>query len=148
MSSSALGVARDVPAAAPRAHPRFVVALIAAGGLAAIGVWWDGTLPISGLGDWLTNAGRITGLLAGYGVVVLVALMARLPPLERGVGADRLARWHAAGGRYTVGLVGGHALLILWGYAVTAHTSVVSQGWTLLASYPDVLAATFAGLLL
>ena len=101
-----------------------------------------------GLGDWLTNAGRITGLLAGYAMVVLVALMARIPPLERGIGADRLARWHAMGGRYSVSLVVVHAILITWGYAVTAHRSVVSQGWTLLDSYPDVLMATVAGLLL
>jgi predicted ferric reductase len=125
-----------------------VLALIAAGGLAAIGLWWAETLPISGLGDWLTNAGRITGLLAGYSVVVLVALMARLPPVERGVGADRLARWHAMGGRYTVCLVATHAVLITWGYAVTAHTNVISQTKTLLLSYPDVLAATVGGLLL
>ena len=60
--------------------------------------------------------------IAGYGVVVLVALMARIPPLERGIGADRLARWHAMGGRYSVSLVVAHGLLITWGYAVTAHT--------------------------
>jgi predicted ferric reductase len=139
---------RRVPNAAPRAHPAAVLGVIAAGGLAAIGLWWYGTPPIHGLGDWLTNGGRITGLLAGYSVVVLVALMARLPPVERGVGADRLARWHAMGGRYTVGLVVTHALLITWGYAVTAHTNVVSQAKTLLLSYPDVLAATCGGLLL
>jgi ferredoxin-NADP reductase len=110
-------------------------------------LWWHDTTAISGLGDWLTNAGRVTGLLAGYGVVVLVALMARIPPLERGIGADRLARWHAMGGRYTVSLVVAHGLLITWGYAVSAHTNVVSQTSTLLTSYPDVLAATVAGLL-
>jgi predicted ferric reductase len=148
MSSSAVSVSRGAPAAAPRAHPRFVLALIAAGGLAAIALWWDETPPISGLGDWLTNAGRITGLLAGYGVVVLVALMARLPAVERGVGTDRLARWHAMGGRYTVCLVVTHAVLIIWGYAVTAHTNVISQTKVLLISYPDVLAATVGGLLL
>jgi predicted ferric reductase len=136
------------PQPAPRAHPRAVLAVIAAGALATVALWWHGTPSVSGFGDWLTNAGRITGLLAGYGVVALVALMARLPPVERGVGADRLARWHAMGGRYTVGLVVAHALATLWGYAVTAHTGVVSQARTLLVSYPDVLAATFAGLLL
>ena len=36
---------------------------------------------------------------------VLVALMARLPPLEHGIGSDRLTRWHAMGGRYIVCLV-------------------------------------------
>ncbi len=151
LSAPALATARPQdapPGATTRARPAVVLALIAAGGLAAISLWWYGTPAIHGLGDWLTNAGRVTGLLAGYGVVVLVALMARLPPLERGIGADRLARWHAMGGRYTVGLIVAHALLIIWGYAVSAHTTVVSQTKTLLVSYPDVLAATAGGLLL
>jgi predicted ferric reductase len=137
------------PKARPaRAHPTFVLVAVAAGAAATIVLWWSDTPSIHGLGDWLTNAGRITGLLAGYGVVVLVALMARLPPLERGIGADRLARWHAHGGRYTVSLVVAHALLIIWGYAVSAHTSLVHQTGDFLTSYPDVLMATVAGLLL
>jgi predicted ferric reductase len=131
-----------------RARPRAVLAVIGAGAVATIWLWWHGTPVLGGFGDWLTNAGRITGLLAGYGVAVLIALMARLPPVERGVGADRLARWHSMGGRYAIGLVVAHALLITWGYAVTAHTSVTHQAWTLLDSYPDVLLATAAGLLL
>ncbi|HET6910465.1 MAG TPA: ferredoxin reductase family protein [Mycobacteriales bacterium] len=144
-------VRRLPPAASPaasRAHPGAVLAVITSGALAAVALWWRDTPSINGLGDWLTNAGRVTGLLAGYSVVVLVALMARIPPIERGVGADRLARWHARGGRYTVCLVVAHGLLITWGYAVTAHTNVVSQSKTLLTSYPDVLAATVAGVLL
>ena len=68
--------------------------------------------------------------------------MARVPALDRGVGADRLARWHAMGGRYTVCLSVAHTLLIIWGYAVTAHTNVVHQTSTLITSYPDVLMAT------
>jgi predicted ferric reductase len=138
-----------VPAApSTGAHPSMVLALIVAGALATVALWWHDTPSITGPGDWLTNAGRVTGLLAGYGVVVLVALMARIPPLERGIGADRLARWHAHGGRYTVSLVLAHGLLITWGYAITAHTDVISQTGTLLTSYPDVLMATVAGLLL
>src|SRR3954454_22856618 len=132
------------PAPPVRAHPTAVLTLIAAGAAASIGLWWHDTTAMHGMGDWLTNAGRVTGLLAGYGVVVLVALMARIPPLERGVGADRLARWHAMGGRYTVGLVVAHGLLIIWGYAVSAHTGVIAQTRTLLLSYPDVLAASVA----
>jgi uncharacterized membrane protein len=115
-----------------RAHPTAVLLTILAGAVATIGLWWSDTTSIHGVGDWLTNAGRITGLLAGYAIVVLVALMARIPALEHGIGADKLARWHSMGGRYTVGLVVAHALLITWGYAVTAHTDVVSQTRTLL----------------
>lgn len=117
-----------------RAHPNVVLALVLLGALATVWLWWNNTPTIHGLGDWLTNAGRITGLLAGYGVIVLVALMARIPPLERGIGADTLARWHAHGGRHTVTLIVTHALLITWGYSVTAHTDVVRQAGALLTS--------------
>jgi predicted ferric reductase len=136
------------PAPLPvRADPRVALGVIAAGAVATVGLWWFNTPYVSGFGDWLTSAGRITGLLAGYSVVVLVALMARLPPLENGLGADRLARWHSMGGRYTVSLIVAHGLLITWGYSVTAHTNVIHQSWTLLRSYPDVLAGSVAGLL-
>ncbi len=133
---------------ADRVSPRFALAVIALGVVAVIALWWHATPGVSGFGGWLTGAGEILGLLAGYGVVVLVALMARLPPLERGVGTDQLARWHAMGGRYVVSLVFAHGLLIIWGYAVGAHTSVVSETATLLTQYPDVLMATVAGFLL
>jgi predicted ferric reductase len=136
-----------VPPAAG-AHPAAVLAAIVAGAAATVGLWWFDTPYVSGFGDWLTNAGRITGLLAGYGVVVLVALMARIPPLERGVGADKLARWHSMGGRYVVSLVVAHALLIIWGYAITGHTNVVHQTASLVLTYPDVLMGTVGGLLL
>ncbi|MGH3196496.1 MAG: ferredoxin reductase family protein, partial [Streptosporangiaceae bacterium] len=85
---------------------------------------------------------------AAYGFVVLVALMARLPPLERGIGSDRLARWHAMGGRYVITLVSGHVLTIVWGYSITAHESLTSESLTLLTTYPDVLMATVAWFLL
>ncbi|HLH58035.1 MAG TPA: ferredoxin reductase family protein [Streptosporangiaceae bacterium] len=132
----------------PRLGPVPVLAAIGLGAVAVIALWWSDTPSVSGLGDWLTGAGRILGLLAGYGVVVLVALMARLPPLERGIGADRLARWHAMGGRYVVSVVVAHAVLITWGYAVAAHEGVINEAGTLLTSYPDVLMATVAGALL
>jgi ferredoxin-NADP reductase/DMSO/TMAO reductase YedYZ heme-binding membrane subunit len=88
------------------------------------------------------------GLLSGYGVVVLVALMARLPPLERRIGTDRLALWHAMGGRYVITLITGHVLFTIWGYSVTAHETVTSETATLLTTYPDVLMATVAWFLL
>lgn len=122
---------------------------IALGGVAVVGLWWQDTRYVNGLGGWLTDAGRITGLLAGYAVVVLLFLMARVPVLERRVGTDRLARWHAMGGRYTVCLATAHALLIIWGYSVTYHAGLTTQTWSLLTTYPDVLLATVAmGLLI
>jgi predicted ferric reductase len=107
-------------------------------------LWWRDNTSVVGLGGWLTGAGRITGLLAGYAVVVLLALMARIPAVDRGIGTDRLARWHSMGGRYTVWLAIAHTVLIIWGYAVLAHTGVVHETGTMLTSYPDVLMATVA----
>jgi predicted ferric reductase len=130
------------------AEPTLVLVTIGVGALAVLGLWLYNTPALHGLGDWLTGAGDVLGLLVGYGVVVLVALMARLPLLDRGVGSDRLARWHATGGRYVVCLVVGHALLIIWGFAVTAHTNVVRQTEMLFTGYPDVLMATVGALML
>ena len=130
-----------------RAHPTAIATGIYAGAVGVLVLWWSNAEPTTGLGDWLTEVGRITGLLAGYLVVVLLALMARIPALERGIGSDRLARWHGLGGRYTVTLVVLHALTITWGYAVTANTGVIEQGATLVLTYPDMLMATVGGLL-
>ncbi|MGI8665339.1 MAG: ferredoxin reductase family protein [Jatrophihabitans sp.] len=127
---------------AARVSPELVLGLIATGAVAVTFLWWHDTFAVHGLGDWLTGAGRLTGLWAGYTIVVLLALMARVPALEGGVGADRLARWHAMGGRYTVCLSVAHTLLIIWGYAITAHTNVVHQTGTLVLDYPDMLLAT------
>jgi predicted ferric reductase len=141
-------VRRPSPPEPIRVAPSALLFVIGAGAFAVIVLWWLDTPSVHGFGAWLTNAGRVLGLLAGYGVVVLVGLMARLPPVENGLGADRLARWHAMGGRYVVSVIWAHALLIIWGYAVTDHTNVVSQAATLVLDYPDVLMATVAAFLL
>ena len=147
---STLPAAQRSPArpAAPRAKlrldPRLALGIIVAGGLGVIGIWWQDTYYVQGFGGWLTNAGRLTGLLAGYAIAVVLALMARVPALENGLGADRLTRWHSMGGRYLVSLSVAHTLLIIWGYAVEAHAGLAPETWSLLMSYPDVLMATVA----
>ena len=128
--------------------PRALLAAIAAGAIAVLALWWHSTLLVSGAGGWLTGAGEILGLLAGYGVIVLVLLMARIPPIERAVGADRLARWHALGGRYVISLITAHVIAITWGYAVNAHTNPITESGALITAYPDVLMATVAWVLL
>ena len=125
-----------------------VLALCWAGAAAVLALWWSDTRTVVGPADWLIGAGRIAGLLAGYCCALLVGLMARVPALEQGVGSDRVARWHAMAGRYTVCLLVVHITLILWGYAVQAHTSVLGETWTVVFTYPDMLKGTIGGLLL
>ncbi|WP_326843723.1 ferric reductase-like transmembrane domain-containing protein [Streptomyces sp. NBC_01558] len=113
-----------------------------AGAAGVLALWWSDTTSVVGPAGWLTGAGRITGLLAGYGCAVLLALMARMPLLDHTVGTDRLARWHALGGRCVISLALAHTLLIIWGYSLTSHTDVISQTSTLVLNYPDLLKGT------
>ncbi len=144
---------RDAPDSAPRWRlpspaPLLAQGVIWAGAVGVLALWWTGTASVVGPAGWLTGAGRITGLLAGYACAVLVVLMARVPLLDHNLGSDRLARWHAAGGRYTVSLVLAHALLIIWGYTLTSRSGVLHETTTLVLDYPDMLKATAGSLLL
>lgn len=128
-----------------------LVGVIVAGSVPVVAIWWQDTPPgtLNPTGGLLTAAGRVVGLLAAYLLLVLVALMARIPLLEHRVGSDVLTRFHRALGEYTVALALGHALLIILGYAATAHTNPVHETVTLELDYPDVLMSTAAlGLLL
>ncbi|MFJ9680999.1 ferric reductase-like transmembrane domain-containing protein [Streptomyces sp. NPDC101194] len=132
-----------------RSAVRFLApSVIWAGAAGVLALWWSDTTSVVGPAGWLTGAGRITGLLAGYACAVLLALMARMPLLDHTIGTDRLARWHALGGRCTVSLALAHTLLIIWGYSLTAHTNVLSQTSMLVLHYPDLLKGTAGFLLL
>ncbi|GJF32904.1 ferric reductase [Kitasatospora sp. NE20-6] len=141
-------VHRPVPRRPAGTVPAAVLALIGAGALAVLTVWWQDTASVSGAAGWLTGAGRITGLLAGYAAPVLLLLMARIPLLEREVGADRLARWHASGGRWTVLLVLAHVLTIVWGYALTDGRGVLSEGVEIVFHFPEMIKASLGTLAL
>ena len=138
-------LARAATAAAAPA----LAGLLAAGLASLLLTWYRHTPPtLYGAGDLLTAVGRLTGLVAGYAAAVLVLVMARLPVLERGVGADRLARWHAGLGRLTVALVLLHGASVVTGYALAARVPVWTQAARLLARHPYVSWAAVAGVLL
>ena len=126
-----------------------VRAALTAGAAAVLGMWWLGTSggTTTGLGGWVTSVGRVTGLLGGYLVLVQVLLLARLPWFERAVGLDRLTAWHRGLGTSVVSLLSVHVLLIVEGYALTDRHATLSEGWTVLSTYPAMLRAA-AGLAL
>jgi hypothetical protein len=142
---------RAAPALAPparRSPAGAVLALLWAGAAAVVALWWADTGSVVGAAGWLTGAGRIAGLLCGYACAVLVGLMARVPLLERRIGSDRVARWHAMAGRYTVCLLLAHIVLILLGYAAQDGFSLWHETVTVVLDYPDMLKATFGTLIL
>ncbi len=83
---------------------------------------------------------HVTGMLAGYGVLVLVLLMARWPVLER-FGSDALARWHARLGRLVLTLVVVHGVAAVQGWASATGTNAAVALWQVLG-LPWLVAAT------
>jgi predicted ferric reductase len=135
---------RRVPAR-PRPMVVNVLAVLAGLGLGitiALGITAESAGTLSAPGGIATAIGRMTGLLAAYAMVVVVLLVARVPPLERAIGQDRLVAWHRTLGPWPLYLLLGHAIFIVVGYARAAHDGVLHQLGQLLWTYPGILAAT------
>jgi predicted ferric reductase len=120
--------------------------VICAGVAPVLFLWWQNTIAgsLRSTGDYLTAGGRIAGLLAAYLLLVLVALMARVPWLENRVGSDVVARYHRALGEYTVALACAHAILIVLGYSWQTKKNPVSESVTVLFDYTDVWLSAIA----
>ncbi|WP_169317038.1 ferredoxin reductase family protein [Actinacidiphila oryziradicis] len=137
-----------------RRRPLAVDLLAAAAGLGlgaslALGVSAQSVSALSAPGGVATALGRVTGMLSGYAMVITVLLSARIPPLERTLGQDRLIVWHRRLGPWGLYLVTAHALLITIGYARAAKTGLLAEVGQLLWTYPGVLStAVGTGLLL
>jgi ferredoxin-NADP reductase len=119
-----------------------VLAGLGLGAVVALGVGSESAGSLGAAGGWTTAAGRITGLVAMYAMVVLVLLVARVPQLERAVGMDRLVAWHRRLGPLPLYLIVAHGVLITVGYAQAARDGVLHQLGQLLWTYPGILAAT------
>jgi ferredoxin-NADP reductase/DMSO/TMAO reductase YedYZ heme-binding membrane subunit len=129
-------------------RPRDLAAIALLGVVLLVVTWWRGAPRSIGPGAALTDAGRLTGFLAGYVALVQVVLRARLAIVERTLGTDAINACHRLFGSYLVVLVLTHATLITAGYAASLHTTINGELWSLLTRYPYVLwAAIGAGLL-
>jgi ferredoxin-NADP reductase/DMSO/TMAO reductase YedYZ heme-binding membrane subunit len=122
--------------------------LAATGVLVLVVVWWRGAPPAIGPGAALTDAGRLTGLAAGYVAVLQLLLRARLRTIEQGLGTDRINAAHRLLGAYLLLLVIAHATLIAIGYSQRLGTPLPNQIASLVTGYSYVdWAAAAAGLL-
>ncbi|WP_221180896.1 ferric reductase-like transmembrane domain-containing protein [Rathayibacter sp. PhB127] len=91
---------------------------------------------------------HLSGLLAGYAITLMLVLMARVPALERGVGADRMVRWHALLGRTTLILMLVHAVAATLGWAGAQGIGVLAATTQVLAMRGLAAATVATGLLL
>ena len=106
--------------------------------------WWETDRGVQDLAGWaagLTSVGRLSGLLASVLLLAQVVLMARVPPLERAFGQDRLARMHRLVGFTSFTLVVFHVVTITWGYAAGRLLATPAMLWQLTVDYPGMLLA-------
>ena len=101
-------------------------------------------------GELLTSLARITGLLGAYSALLQVLLLARLPPVERLFGFDRLTVWHRWNGHACLDLILAHVVLSVWGYALMDKISLPNEVTTMLGGgvYPGMITATVGTALL
>jgi len=89
---------------------------------------------------------HLGGMLAGYAVTLMILLMSRTPALERGIGADRMARWHGRLGGITVTLMLVHAVAATLGWAEVRGITPW-QATTEVVDMPGLVAAAIATVL-
>jgi predicted ferric reductase len=118
-----------------------VVNALGLGG-AFVAMWPLVAMVLGGAGiDPVALIGHVSGMLAGYGVLVMLVLMSRWPVLEGGVGADVLARWHARGGRTVLTLVLIHAVFAVLAWSLLAGLDPVTA-LARVMTWPGLPAAT------
>ncbi|HEY5050730.1 MAG TPA: ferredoxin reductase family protein, partial [Acidothermaceae bacterium] len=109
-------------------------------------LWYHGgnVTGVHSQGQLLTSIARITGLLGAYLALVQVILLARVRPLERLVGFDRLTVWHRWNGYATLWLILAHVFFSIWGYADMDRLSFVNEIPTMIwqGHYPGMIVAT------
>jgi predicted ferric reductase len=130
-----------------RISPQALLAGIVAG--AAVVAGWPAliTLRVAQPLQLSVLVAHVCGLLAGYGVLVLLGLMSRAPALERGVGADVLTRWHGRGGRIVLTLILLHAGAAVMSWAQSRQEGALLAFWHVVR-LPWLTAATVGTLML
>ncbi|GAA3440243.1 ferredoxin reductase family protein [Kutzneria kofuensis] len=121
-----------------------ILLVIGAGAAATVALAAPGTLAALAAPSSLAPViAHNAGMLAGYGAAVMLVMMSRWPLLENAVGADRLARWHATGGRTFLVLALMHAIAAVQGWAQVRRIAVLPALAEVLGM-PGLIAATVA----
>lgn len=127
-------------------HRLLVVCLLWTGLVASLGLWWLDT-PSGSLaqpGDVFLAAGRITGLVAGYLLVVVTVLRSRMTLVERWIGSELLTRWHREFGAALVVAALAHAGCVLVGYALIDGVPVLAELGVFVAEFEGMITAIVA----
>jgi predicted ferric reductase len=114
-----------------------VVLIYFGAALAVLQGFVGGGLPIQ---FGIALVAHVTGMAAGYGAAIMLILMSRAPWLEHGIGADRLARWHAWAGPLVIMFTVVHAIAAAAAWADASRLDRMAAVKNVL-SLPGVLTA-------
>ncbi|WP_191843451.1 ferredoxin reductase family protein [Catellatospora chokoriensis] len=107
--------------------------------------WWDTAAgSVTDAAAAYTAGGQITGMIAGYLLLIQILLMSRVGWLERSVGAAEVLGWHRDLGALLLVVVLAHASLITVGYAALDGATLLHESRVILGSYEDMISAYLA----
>lgn len=114
--------------------------------LGSVGLWWLGTPigSVDSLSSALIEAGRITGMIAGYLLLIQILMMSRVGWLDRRVSANDLILLHRDLGGTLLVMVVAHAALLIVGYAKGDGESLWGETTMVLTSFEDMISAFVA----
>jgi predicted ferric reductase len=123
-----------------------VISAFYGGLIASVGVWWlqTPTGSVDSVGSGMVEAGRITGMVAGYILLVQILMMSRIGWLDRTISANNLLGAHRDLGMALVFVVLMHVALTIVGYASLSGVSWTSETVTMLTTFEDMLSAFVA----
>jgi predicted ferric reductase len=142
--------ALDEPPPPGRAGRRLFPLLVVIALFAGPAVWWTQT-PAGSLAttaDLMVAVGRLTGLAAGFALLLQILLMSRAGWLERMIGAHQLLMWHREIGGFLFVTVLAHLCATVIGYAMGSGEPLLPYAWTMITTFEDLLSAFAAAVLL
>jgi predicted ferric reductase len=117
--------------------------IVGGNALLIVGMWirHGGLNDLGSAAALFTAAGQLTALLGTYAAIVQIVLMSRSPWLDQLFGVDRLVFWHRWLGFGALWLILGHILFTTTGWALGDGSTFFGETWSLLTTYPWILAA-------
>jgi predicted ferric reductase len=140
------GYRPTVPQQVDRGARVFIMVLFWFMLVASVELWWLDTPAhtVHGTGPLLLESGRVTGMVAGFFLLMQILVMSRAGWLERWVGAHDLLIWHRELGGALVVLVLAHVVLITFGYAADEGISFFGESREIWNNYPAMISAYIA----
>lgn len=117
-----------------------------AGVAGCVAIWWFNTPAgsVDGAGAALTEAGRVTGMVAGYVLLIQILLMTRVGWLDRILSANNIVLLHRDLGGMLVTVVLAHAASLIVGYSIMDGSSLWGETTNVLSTFPDMISAFVA----